>query len=60
MSQILYEMRVKCAWCGKLLYISQSVLPGRTSHGICVECKKQLFENFSEKYTLNKPREVSA
>lgn len=53
---LIYDMRVECAWCGKLLRMSKCVKPGQISHGICEECKERVLSE-SVEYQAVKGRE---
>jgi hypothetical protein len=41
----LYPMEVVCAWCKCHMYWRSCESPGKTSHGICQSCKKEVLSD---------------
>ena len=42
----VHPMEVVCAWCKIHLYWGGCHEPGKTSHGICEDCKKDAMAEF--------------
>lgn len=47
---LMYPMEIRCAWCDTHMTWGACRKPGQISHGICVECKKDVMKEINEIY----------
>ena len=45
-----YDMPVVCAWCQAFMYMSESIKPDTTSHGICPDCIEDQLSKLKKQY----------